>query len=293
MNNQSAELGRTIRSYLLLMRMDRPIGTLLLLWPTWWALWTASEGHPEFSVWLIFTLGVWIMRSAGCVINDISDRNIDGHVKRTQQRPLATGQLSIKQAWGLFAGLMAAAALLLLALNKLTIILAMVAAFFAITYPYMKRVTYLPQVYLGIAFSFSIPMAYAQITGSVPKTAWLLFVANILWTTAYDTIYAMVDRKDDLKIGVKSTAILFGELDRTIIGIIQLLTVLSLYLFGQQAEMSAPYYLAVIVVVWLFAYQQLKIMSRNEALCFKAFLHNNYVGMVVFIGIFTHFLLKS
>jgi len=293
MNNQSAELGRTIRSYLLLMRMDRPIGTLLLLWPTWWALWTASEGHPEFSVWLIFTLGVWIMRSAGCVINDISDRNIDGHVKRTQQRPLATGQLSIKQAWGLFASLMAAAALLLLALNKLTIILAMVAAFFAITYPYMKRVTYLPQVYLGIAFSFSIPMAYAQITGSVPKTAWLLFVANILWTTAYDTIYAMVDRKDDLKIGVKSTAILFGELDRTIIGIIQLLTVLSLYLFGQQAEMSAPYYLAVIVVVWLFAYQQLKIMSRNEALCFKAFLHNNYVGMVVFIGIFTHFLLKS
>ena len=290
MNNQSAELGRTIRSYLLLMRMDRPIGTL---WPTWWALWTASEGHPEFSVWLIFTLGVWIMRSAGCVINDISDRNIDGHVKRTQQRPLATGQLSIKQAWGLFASLMAAAALLLLALNKLTIILAMVAAFFAITYPYMKRVTYLPQVYLGIAFSFSIPMAYAQITGSVPKTAWLLFVANILWTTAYDTIYAMVDRKDDLKIGVKSTAILFGELDRTIIGIIQLLTVLSLYLFGQQAEMSAPYYLAVIVVVWLFAYQQLKIMSRNEALCFKAFLHNNYVGMVVFIGIFTHFLLKS
>ena len=159
MNNQSAELGRTIRSYLLLMRMDRPIGTLLLLWPTWWALWTASEGHPEFSVWLIFTLGVWIMRSAGCVINDISDRNIDGHVKRTQQRPLATGQLSIKQAWGLFASLMAAAALLLLALNKLTIILAMVAAFFAITYPYMKRVTYLPQVYLGIAFSFSIPMA--------------------------------------------------------------------------------------------------------------------------------------
>ena len=293
MNNQSAELGRTIWSYLLLMRMDRPIGTLLLLWPTWWALWTASEGHPEFSVWLIFTLGVWIMRSAGCVINDISDRNIDGHVKRTQQRPLATGQLSIKQAWGLFAGLMAAAALLLLALNKLTIMLAMVAAFFAITYPYMKRVTYLPQVYLGIAFSFSIPMAYAQITGSVPKTAWLLFVANILWTTAYDTIYAMVDRKDDLKIGVKSTAILFGELDRTIIGIIQLLTVLSLYLFGQQAEMSAPYYLAVIVVVWLFAYQQLKIMSRNEALCFKAFLHNNYVGMVVFIGIFTHFLLKS
>ena len=293
MKNQSTDLRQTIRSYLLLMRMDRPIGTLLLLWPTWWALWTASAGHPDFSVWLIFTLGVWIMRSAGCVINDISDRNIDGHVKRTQQRPLATGQLSVKQAWGLFAGLMTAAALLLLALNKLTIMLAMVAAFFAMTYPYMKRVTYLPQVYLGIAFSFSIPMAYAQITGTVPKTAWLLFVANILWTTAYDTIYAMVDRKDDLKIGVKSTAILFGELDRTIIGIIQLLTVLSLYLFGQQAELSAPYYLAVIVVVWLFAYQQLKIMSRNEALCFKAFLHNNYVGMVIFIGIFTHFLLKS
>ncbi|MGJ8664438.1 MAG: UbiA family prenyltransferase, partial [Marinicella sp.] len=159
--------------------------------------------------------------------------------------------------------------------------------------PLMKRITYLPQVYLGIAFSFSIPMAYAEITGSVPKVAWLLFVANILWTTAYDTIYAMVDRKDDLKIGIKSTAILFGDLDKVIIGIIQLMTVLALFLFGKQAEFTAPYYLAVITVIWLFVYQQFQIISRDEERCFKAFLHNNWVGIIIFLGIFTHFLLKS
>lgn len=282
-----------IRPYLLLMRMDRPIGTLLLLWPTWWALWAASGGHPDVKIWAIFTLGVFLMRAAGCVVNDIADRKFDGHVKRTKNRPLANNKVTVKQAWYLFTGLIVAAALLLLCLNKLTIILAMVAAFFAVTYPLMKRVTYLPQVYLGIAFSFSIPMAYAEITGGVPKAAWLLFVVNILWTTAYDTIYAMVDRKDDLKIGVKSTAILFGDLDRAIIGIIQLLTVLALFLFGQQAEYSAPYYLAVITVLWLFVYQQFKIMTRDEEKCFQAFLHNNWVGLVIFLGIFTHFLLKS
>lgn len=284
---------RIIKPYLLLMRLDRPIGTLLLLWPTWWALWSASNGHPNFSIWLIFTLGVFLMRAAGCVINDISDRKYDGHVNRTQNRPLAQKIIPVKHAWLLFVGLMIAAALLLLFLNQLTIMLALAAAFFAVTYPLMKRFTYLPQVYLGIAFSFSIPMAYAEITGSVPKVAWLLFVANILWTTAYDTIYAMIDRKDDLKIGIKSTAILFGDLDKVIIGIIQLLTVLAFYLFGKQSEFTAPYYLAVVVVIWLFAYQQFQIITRNEAKCFKAFLHNNWVGMIIFIGIFTHFLLKS
>lgn len=283
----------TVKPYLLLMRLDRPIGTLLLLWPTWWALWAASGGHPEAKTWAIFTAGVFLMRAAGCVINDIADRKYDGHVSRTQNRPLANNSLSVKQAWYLFTGLMIAAAILLLLLHKLTILLAVIAAFFAVTYPLMKRVTYLPQVYLGIAFSFSIPMAYAEITGSVPKEAWLLFVANILWTTAYDTIYAMVDRKDDLKIGVKSTAILFGDLDRVIIGMIQLLTVMALFLFGQQTELSAPYYLAVVTVVWLFVYQQFKIMTRDEDKCFQAFLHNNWVGLVVFIGIFSHFLLKS
>lgn len=281
-----------IKPYLLLMRLDRPIGTLLLLWPTWWALWSASNGHPEFSTWFIFTLGVFLMRAAGCVINDISDRKYDGHVNRTQNRPLAQNMLPVKNAWFLFTTLMFAAAFLLLFLNQLTIYLAMAAAFFAVTYPLMKRVTYLPQVYLGIAFSFSIPMVYAEITSTVPKVAWLLFVANILWTTAYDTIYAMIDRKDDLKIGVKSTAILFGDLDKVIIGIIQLLTILAFYMFGQQSELTAPYYIAVVVVIWLFAYQQFLIMSRNEAKCFKAFLNNNWVGLVIFIGIFSHTLLK-
>lgn len=290
---KNSTLLNQIKPYLLLMRLDRPIGTMLLLWPTWWALWSASHGHPDFSIWLIFTLGVFLMRAAGCVINDISDRKFDGHVNRTQNRPLAQKMLPVKNAWILFVALMVCSALLLLFLSQLTIILALIAAFFAVTYPLMKRVTYLPQVYLGIAFSFSIPMAYAEITGSVPKVAWLLFVANILWTTAYDTIYAMIDRKDDLKIGVKSTAILFGDLDKVIIGIIQLLTLLAFYLFGKQSEFSAIYYLAIVVVVWLFAYQQLLITTRNEGKCFKAFLHNNWVGMVVFIGIFTHFLLKS
>ncbi len=284
---------KKLRPYLLLMRVDRPIGTLLLLWPTWWALWAASDGHPDFNTWLIFTVGVFLMRSAGCVVNDIADRKYDGHVNRTQNRPLAQNKVPVNNAWLLFIFLMLAAASLLLLLKTLTVILALVAAFFAITYPLMKRVTYLPQVYLGIAFSFSIPMAYAEITGSVPKVAWLLFVANILWTTAYDTIYAMVDRKDDLKIGVKSTAILFGDLDRVIIAIIQLMTVLAFFLFGKQSEFSAPYYMAVIIVLWLFVHQQFQILARKEDKCFKAFLHNNWVGMVIFIGIFTHFLLKS
>ncbi len=293
MKPQTNVFVKHIKPYLLLMRMDRPIGTLLLLWPTWWALWAASDGHPDFSVWLIFTLGVFIMRAAGCVVNDISDRKYDGQVNRTQNRPLAKNMLPVKHAWYLFFGLMCFAAVLLLFLQALTIYLALAAAFFAVTYPLMKRITYLPQVYLGLAFSFSIPMAYAEVTGSVPQIAWLLFVANILWTTAYDTIYAMVDRKDDLKIGIKSTAILFGDLDKVIIGIIQLMTVLALFLFGKQGEFTAPYYLAIIIVVWLFAYQQLLIHSRKEDKCFKAFLHNNWVGMVIFIGIFTHFLLKS
>lgn len=281
------------RPYLLLMRLDRPIGTLLLLWPTWWALWAASKGPPDIKIWAIFTAGVFLMRAAGCVVNDIADRRYDGHVSRTQNRPLANNSLPVKHAWYLFTSLLLTAALLLLALKPITIYLAMAAAFFAVTYPLMKRVTYLPQVYLGIAFSFSVPMAYAEVTGSVPKVAWLLFVANILWTTAYDTIYAMVDRKDDLKIGVKSTAILFGDLDKVIIGVIQLLTILALFLFGKQNEFTAPYYTAIIIVLWLFVYQQYLIMGRKEALCFKAFLHNNWVGLVIFIGIFSHYLLKS
>jgi 4-hydroxybenzoate polyprenyltransferase len=198
---------------------------------------------------------------------------------------LAISEVSVKQAWILFFVLLALSASLLLFLNLLTFYLALAAAVIAMTYPLMKRYTYLPQAYLGVAFSFPIPMVYAQMTGTVPKAAWLLFVANILWTIAYDTIYAMVDRKDDLKIGIKSTAILFGDLDRVIIGIIQLFTVFAFYLFGQQTDMGGLYYLAVIIIIWLFAYQQLLIMGRNEEKCFRAFLHNNWVGMSLFIGI--------
>lgn len=282
----------TFWPYLQLMRLDRPIGTLLLLWPTWWALWTASDGHPKWSHWLIFTAGVFLMRAAGCVINDISDRKFDGHVTRTAARPLAQNIIPVKNAWVLFFILLFMAACLLLFLQPLTIYLALAAAFFAVTYPLMKRLTYLPQVYLGVAFSFSIPMAFAEITGAVPKVAWLLFVANIVWTTAYDTIYAMIDRKDDLRIGIKSTAILFGDLDKAIIGILQLMTVAALFLAGQQLELTAPYFLALLIVVWLFVWQQFQIMSRDESKCFKAFLHNNWVGMTVFLGIFAHFLLK-
>ncbi len=284
--------GNRVWPYVQLMRLDRPIGTLLLLWPTWWALWAASEGHPHWSHWLIFTLGVFLMRAAGCVINDISDRKFDGHVQRTANRPLAQKTVSLLHAWRLFIGLLLLAACLLFFLETLTVYLALAAAFFAVTYPLMKRLTYLPQVYLGIAFSFSIPMVFAEITGNVPKVAWLLFIGNILWTTAYDTIYAMIDRKDDLRIGIKSTAILFGDLDKVIIGILQLMTVFALFLFGKQMELTAPYYVAVIAVLWLFVYQQFLIMQRDETRCFKAFLHNNWVGMTVFIGIFAHHLLK-
>lgn len=284
--------GNRVWPYVQLMRLDRPIGTLLLLWPTWWALWAASDGHPQWSHWLIFTLGVFLMRAAGCVINDISDRKFDGHVQRTANRPLAQNTVSLLHAWRLFIGLLLLAACLLFFLKPLTVYLALAAAFFAVTYPLMKRLTYLPQVYLGVAFSFSIPMAFAEITGEVPKVAWLLFVGNIIWTTAYDTIYAMIDRKDDLRIGIKSTAILFGDLDKVIIGILQLMTVFALYLFGKQMNLSAPYYISVIVVLWLFVYQQFLIMTRDEGKCFKAFLHNNWVGMTVFFGIFIHHLLK-
>ncbi len=279
--------------YVQLMRLDRPIGTLLLLWPTWWALWTASEGVPNWQHWLIFTVGVFLMRAAGCVINDILDRKFDGYVKRTLNRPLPQNMISVNQAWGLFTSLLVLASCLLFFLNNLlTIYLALAAAFFAVTYPLMKRLIYLPQVYLGIAFSFSIPMAYAEITNGIPKTAWLLFIANILWTTAYDTIYAMIDRKDDMRIGIKSTAILFGDLDKIIIGILQTMTVFALLLFGIQSQMTIAYYTAIIFALCLFIHQQFQIAKRDEKRCFIAFLQNNWIGIMIFLGIFFHYLLK-
>jgi 4-hydroxybenzoate polyprenyltransferase len=276
--------------YWQLARMDRPIGSLLLLWPTWAALWLAAGGWPGLHLFAVFTLGVILMRAAGCAVNDFADREIDGHVKRTATRPLATGNVTPKAALGLFAGLSFAAFLLVLTTNQLTILLSLPALALAFCYPFAKRHTHLPQVVLGAAFSMGIPMAFAAVTGEVPPQAWLLYVANLLWTLCYDTFYAMVDRDDDLKIGVKSTAILFGEMDRAMTATLQLLVLMALVLIGQRFGLGAIYYLAVTAIAALFAYQQWLIRNREREACFKAFLHNNWVGLVFFAGISLHYL---
>ncbi|WP_299585298.1 4-hydroxybenzoate octaprenyltransferase [uncultured Microbulbifer sp.] len=278
--------------YWQLARMDRPIGSLLLLWPTWAALWLAAGGWPGIHLFAVFTLGVILMRAAGCAVNDFADREIDGHVKRTVTRPLATGQITPKAALGLFGGLSLAAFLLVLTTNPLTILLSLPALLLAFCYPFAKRHTHLPQVVLGAAFSMGIPMAFAAVTGEVPPQAWLLYTANLLWTLCYDTFYAMVDRDDDLKIGVKSTAILFGEMDRAMTAALQLLVLLALLLIGQRFDLSAVYYLAMAVVAVLFAQQQWMIRNRDRDACFKAFLHNNWVGLALFAGISLHYVLS-
>ncbi|MFA0791384.1 4-hydroxybenzoate octaprenyltransferase [Microbulbifer echini] len=278
--------------YWQLARMDRPIGSLLLLWPTWAALWLAAGGWPGIHLFAVFTLGVILMRAAGCAVNDFADREIDGHVKRTVTRPLATGQITPKAALGLFGGLSLAAFLLVLTTNPLTILLSLPALLLAFCYPFAKRHTHLPQVVLGAAFSMGIPMAFAAVTGDVPPQAWLLYTANLLWTLCYDTFYAMVDRDDDLKIGVKSTAILFGEMDRVMTAALQLLVLLALLLIGQRFDLSTVYYLAMAVVAVLFAQQQWMIRNRDRDACFKAFLHNNWVGLALFAGISLHYVLS-
>lgn len=275
--------------YIQLMRLDKPIGILLLLWPTLSALWIAAEGFPDFTVLVVFVWGVIIMRSAGCVINDYADREIDGQVVRTLNRPLASGALQPKQALMLFAGLGILAFFLVLILNALTIWMSLVGIFLAATYPFMKRYTYLPQVYLGAAFGWAIPMAFAAQTNTVPVIAWLLFLANILWATAYDTYYAMADREDDLLAGVKSTAILFGDDDKVIVGILQLSFLMVMILVGSQLEMSFIYYLGVFVALGLSLYQQKLVADREPAQCLQAFLNNNWVGAVLFIGIAAHY----
>lgn len=277
---------KQIDPYLKLIRFDRPIGTLLLLWPALWGLWLAADGMPPLKYIIIFTLGVFLMRSAGCVINDIADRKFDGKVKRTKNRPLASSQLPVLNALIFFVILMLLAVILLIFLNPLAIKVALVAAFFAVTYPFMKRYTYLPQIYLGIAFALSIPMAYAQLTNSLPAEAWLLFIANIFWTTAYDTMYAMVDREDDEKIGVKSTAILFGDLDIVIIHIIQSFMLVVLLLLGKKLNLDVFYYYGLILMVVLFIYQNYLLRSRDTNNYFKAFLNNNWVGLILFIAIY-------
>ncbi|GEA62670.1 4-hydroxybenzoate octaprenyltransferase [Vibrio comitans] len=279
-----------MRAYYQLMRMDRPIGSLLLLWPTLWALVMASEGRPQWTVLIVFCLGVFLMRSAGCVINDFADRDLDGHVERTQFRPIPSGLVSAKEALALFGVLSIISFALVLTMNTLTIQLSFVGVALAALYPFMKRFTHLPQLVLGMAFSWAIPMAWAAESGHIAPLAWLLFVINMLWTIAYDTQYAMVDRDDDLKIGIKSTAILFGRFDKLIVGILQAITIILLLIVGENAALGAAFYWGVLVAGGLFVYQQWLIKSRDRALCFQAFLNNNYVGMVITIGLFVTYL---
>ena len=268
-----------------LIRFDKPIGTLLLLWPTLWALWIAAGGVPDYDLLFIFTAGTFLMRSAGCIINDLADRNVDGAVERTRGRPLVTGSVSVREARILFLVLLFTAFVLVLFTNRLTIALSVPAVLLAATYPFMKRYTHLPQIVLGAAFSWSIPMAFAAQLGELPPALWLLYLGNLLWTVVYDTKYAMVDRPDDLAIGVKSTAILFGEHDRLIIGCLQLICLLVMYLAGVQFELGTPYNVSLIIVAALFVYHQYLIRERQREACFRAFLHNNWVGLVIFIGI--------
>ncbi len=272
--------------YSQLIRLDKPIGILLLLWPTLIALWIAAEGWPDPLVLFVFVMGVILMRSAGCAINDYADRKIDSKVKRTEQRPLASGKITKKEALAVFATLSLLAFLLVLLMNTLTIIMSLVGVLLAVSYPFMKRYHYLPQVHLGAAFGWAAPMAYAAQANEVTTVTWLIFLATILWATAYDTMYAMVDYDDDIKIGVKSTAILFGNQDKLIIGLIQILLILNLLLIGHRAELSGFYYSGVAAAMVFAVYQQYLIKDRQRELCFKAFLNNNWFGFVLFIGVF-------
>ncbi len=288
-----SQLQQKAAIYWRLMRMDRPIGTLLLLWPTLWSLWIAAKGVPSIKNLVIFTLGVIVMRAAGCVINDFADRKIDGKVKRTQNRPLATGAVSSKEALGLFVALCLIAFGLVLMTDPLTIKLSVGGLILAFCYPFMKRHTHLPQVFLGAAFAWGIPMAYAAEAGELQQGIWLIYLATVLWTVAYDTFYAMVDRDDDLKIGVKSTAILFGEQDRLMTGVLQLMTIYALVLVGNRFELGGLYYLGLVVAAALFAYQQWLIRFRKREDCFKAFLNNNWVGVAVFVGLVADYALRQ
>lgn len=275
-----------LRHYAHLVRLDRPIGIYLLLWPTLWALWIAAEGVPDFLVLLVFIAGVVLMRSAGCAINDYADREVDPHVARTKTRPVAAGHITPREALGVFAVLGLIAFALSLLLNGLTIALSVVAVLLAATYPFMKRFHHLPQVHLGAAFAWAIPMAFTAVTGALPPlVAWVLFLAAVLWTTAYDTMYAMCDREDDVKIGVKSSAILFGQHDRLIIGILQLLTLLLLVAVGILSERGAWYWLGLLVAAMLSVYQQWLIRAREPQPSLQAFLNNHWLGMAVFAGI--------
>jgi 4-hydroxybenzoate polyprenyltransferase len=281
-----------LKQYWLLSRFDRPIGILILLWPALWALWVASDGRPDLGVLTVICLGVVLMRAAGCVINDYADREFDPHVARTKQRPIAAGKVKPKEALWIFVVLCLCAFGLVLTLNIFTILLSFIAAFLAASYPFMKRYTQLPQAYLGIAFGWAIPMSFSAQTNYIPLVAWVMYLAVVLWALVYDTMYAMVDKEDDLKIGVKSTAILFGSYDRHIMAFLQLIIIGLLIIVGQMKYLSWPYYGGILVATGLFVYQQKLIYYRDKTQCFKAFLNNNWFGMVVFIGLLVDYLLR-
>ncbi|MDT8319724.1 MAG: 4-hydroxybenzoate octaprenyltransferase [Xanthomonadales bacterium] len=284
-------MSRQWNAYWRLMRFDRPIGTLLLLWPTWWALLLAGDGRPTLRNVLIFTVGVVLMRAAGCVMNDIADRDFDPHVERTRSRPLAAGEVTLREALGLFATLMLLAFLLVLLTNLLTVKLAFVGAVLAASYPFFKRFTHLPQVVLGIAFGWGIPMAFAAETQAVPWPAWWLLAVNTVWAVIYDTLYAMVDREDDLAVGIKSTAILFGRHDIAVTGSLMVLMIVLLASLGLLLALSWPWYVGLVGAGGLFVRQFFRVRQRDREACFRAFLNNNWVGFVIFLGLAGHFLL--
>ena len=272
--------------YLRLLRLDKPIGILLLLWPTLWGLWFAAKGLPPFHILLIFSAGVLLMRSAGCAINDYADRGFDAHVERTRLRPLATGEVSQREALFLAGGLALLAFLLILPLDRLVILLSFPALFLAASYPFTKRFFAIPQAYLGIAFGFGIPMAYAAVRGEVPVEAWLLLLANLFWSVAYDTEYAMVDRPDDQKIGIRTSAITFGKFDIAAVALCYMATLILLAGVGRQAGLGIVFHSGLLVAAGIALYHLWLIRSRDRAACFKAFLHNTWFGFAVFAGLF-------
>lgn len=290
---QTSTLYKKLRLYVQLVRLDKPVGILLLLWPTLIALWLAAGGWPDPLVLFVFVTGVILMRSAGCAINDYADRKIDAKVKRTQHRPLTSGKITEKETLLVFATLSLMAFILVLFMNELTIWMSLVGIVLAVSYPFMKRYHYLPQVHLGAAFGWAAPMAYTAQANEVTAITWLVFLATILWATAYDTMYAMVDYDDDIKIGVKSTAVLFGNLDKVIIGIIQILLIFNLILIGHRADLSGFYFLGVTAASVFAVYQQYLIKDRKRELCFQAFLNNNWFGLVIFIGVFLDYQFAS
>ena len=282
-----------VSALLRLIRWDRPIGSLLLLWPALWGLWIAAQGIPDADLLLIFALGTVLMRSAGCIINDIADRDLDGGVTRTRGRPLVSGDLSVTEALAFCLVLCLIAFGLVLMTNLTSVLLSVPALILASSYPFMKRYTYLPQVVLGLAFSWSIPMAFAAQREALPPALWLLFTGNLLWTVVYDTEYAMVDRRDDLEMGIKSTAILFGESDRSVIAVLQLLCLAALALAGRQFGLHWPYFLSLVVAAGLFGYHLHVIRERDEAACLRAFTHNSWVGFSIFLGIAASYALPT